>query len=184
VALAVAGLAEGSSLVRVLVRFRGEARRQNLEVLDHVRSSPDTTVKATLFEDSAAVIGLALAALGLVLRQVTGSPIWDGAASIAIGGLLVAVAVRLGLDSRDFLIGRAADPRELGMIRAEIEQAPGVYLAVRVLSTRPTAGRRTPAFVLDVSGLARAARTKSPCQARRRTPGPISSPGVWSVRDG
>jgi cation diffusion facilitator family transporter len=91
-----------------------------------VRSSPDTTVKATLFEDSAAMVGLALAALGLALRQVTGSPVWDGAASIAIGGLLVAVAVRLGLDSRDFLIGRAADPRELEMIRAEIEQAPGV----------------------------------------------------------
>jgi hypothetical protein len=37
---------------------------------------------------------------------VTGSAVWDGAASIAIGALLVAVAVRLGLDSRDFLIGR------------------------------------------------------------------------------
>jgi cation diffusion facilitator family transporter len=126
VVLAVAGVAEGASLVRVLVQFRGEARRNHLEVVDHVRSSPDTTVKATLFEDSAAMVGLALAALGLALRQVTGSPVWDGAASIAIGGLLVAVAVRLGLDSRDFLIGRAADPRELEMIRAEIEQAPGV----------------------------------------------------------
>jgi cation diffusion facilitator family transporter len=126
VVLAVAGIAEGTSLIRVLVQFRSEARRNHLEVVDHVRSSPDTTVKATLFEDSAAMIGLALAALGLALRQVTGSPVWDGAASIAIGGLLVAVAVRLGLDSRDFLIGRAADPRELEMIRAEIEQAPGV----------------------------------------------------------
>jgi cation diffusion facilitator family transporter len=126
VALAVAGLAEGTSLARVLVQFRGEARRHHLEVLDHVRRSPDTTVKAALFEDSAAMIGLALAALGLGLRQVTGSPVWDGAASIAIGGLLVAVAIRLGLDSRDYLIGRAADPRELGMIRAEIETAPGV----------------------------------------------------------
>jgi hypothetical protein len=58
-----------------------------------------------------------LAALGLALRQVTGSPVWDGAASIAIGVLLVVVAVRLGLDSRDFLIGRAADPKELELIR-------------------------------------------------------------------
>jgi divalent metal cation (Fe/Co/Zn/Cd) transporter len=54
------------------------------------------------------MIGLSLAALGLVLRQVTGSPIWDGGASIAIGCLLVMVAIRLGLDSRDYLIGRAA----------------------------------------------------------------------------
>jgi cation diffusion facilitator family transporter len=126
VVLAVAAVAEGTSLVRVLVQYRGEARRNHQEVLDQVRSSPDTTVKAALFEDSAATIGLALAALGLALRQVTGSPVWDGAASIAIGGLLVAVAVRLGLDSRDYLIGRAADPRELELIRNEIEKTPGV----------------------------------------------------------
>jgi cation diffusion facilitator family transporter len=126
VVLAVSGVAEGTSLVRVLVQFRNEARRGNTEILDQVRSSPDMTVKATLFEDSAAMVGLGLAALGLALRQVTGSPVWDGAASIAIGCLLVAVAFRLGLDSRDYLIGRAAAPKELEVIRAEIESAPGV----------------------------------------------------------
>jgi cation diffusion facilitator family transporter len=137
--LGVAGLAEGTSLVRVLVQYRREARRNNIEMLDQVRSSPDTTVKATLFEDSAAMIGLVLAALGLALRQVTGSPAWDGAASIAIGGLLVVVAVRLGLDSRDFLIGRAADPKELETIRAVIENAPGVdeLLDLRTMHVGP-----------------------------------------------
>jgi cation diffusion facilitator family transporter len=126
VVLAVSGVAEGTSLVRVLIQLRGEARRGRVEVLDHVRSSPDMTVKAALFEDSAAMIGLGLAALGLALRQVTGSPVWDGAASITIGGLLVAVAIKLGLDSRDYLIGRAAAPAELAVMRAEIESAPGV----------------------------------------------------------
>jgi cation diffusion facilitator family transporter len=126
VVLAVSAAAEGTSLVRALIQLRSEARRGNMEVVDHIRSNPDTTVKATMFEDSAAIAGLVLAALGLALRQVTGSPVWDGAASIAIGGLLVAVAVRLGLDSRDFLIGRAAAPKELAVIRAEIEHARGV----------------------------------------------------------
>jgi len=126
VVLAVAGLAEGTSLVRVLTQYRGEARRNHTEILDQVRTSPDVTVRTALFEDSAAMVGLVLAALGLALRQVTGSPIWDGAASIAIGALLIVVAVRLGMDSRDYLIGRAAGPRELGTIRAEIEQTPGV----------------------------------------------------------
>jgi cation diffusion facilitator family transporter len=79
--LAVSGVAEGTSLVRVLTQLRGEASRGHTEVLDHVRSSPDTTVKAALFEDSAAMVGLGLAALGLALRQVTGSPVWDGAAA-------------------------------------------------------------------------------------------------------
>jgi cation diffusion facilitator family transporter len=137
--LAAAGLAEGTSLVRVLRQLRGEARRSDTEMLDHVRASPDTTVKATLFEDSAAMIGLALAALGLALRQVTGSPVWDGAASIAIGGLLVVVAIRLGLDSRDFLIGRAADPGELETMREVIEHAPGVdaLLDLRTMHVGP-----------------------------------------------
>jgi cation diffusion facilitator family transporter len=126
VVLAVAGLAEGTSLVRVLTQYGGEARRNHTEILDQVRTSPDVTVRTALFEDSAAMVGLVLAALGLALRQVTGSPIWDGAASIAIGALLIVVAVRLGMDSRDYLIGRAAGPRELGTIRAEIEQTPGV----------------------------------------------------------
>ena len=46
--------------------------------------------------NSAAVVGLVLAALGVGLRQLTGSPAWDGGASIAIGALLVAVAIKLG----------------------------------------------------------------------------------------
>jgi cation diffusion facilitator family transporter len=132
--LVVAGLAEGTSLVRVLVQMRGEARRSRTELLDHVRGSPDTTVKAALFEDLAAMAGLVLAGLGLVLRQVTGSPVWDGAASIAIGCLLIVVAVRLGMDNREFLIGRAADPRELRTIREEIEKTPGVDELLELLT--------------------------------------------------
>jgi len=124
--LAAAGLAEGTSLVRVLIQYRNEARRSHTEILDQVRASPDLTVRTALFEDSAAMVGLVLAALGLALRQVTGSPVWDGAASIAIGVLLIVVAVRLGIDSRDYLIGRAAGARELDRIRAEIVQTPGV----------------------------------------------------------
>ena len=116
------------------MQLRGEARRSSTDMLDHVRSSPDTTVKATLFEDSAAMVGLVFAALGLALRQVTGSPVWDGAASIAIGGLLIVVAVRLGLDSREYLIGRAADPKDLDTIRAEIEKTQGVDKLLELLT--------------------------------------------------
>jgi cation diffusion facilitator family transporter len=132
--LVVAGLAEGTSLARALMQMRGEARRSHTELLDHVRGSPDTTVKAALFEDSAAMVGLVLAGLGLVLRQVTGSPVWDGAASIAIGVLLIVVAVRLGMDNREFLIGRAADPRELRAIEEEIEKTPGVDELLELLT--------------------------------------------------
>ncbi|HEX3489405.1 MAG TPA: cation diffusion facilitator family transporter [Streptosporangiaceae bacterium] len=126
VVLVVAGLAEFVSFVRALSQSRRQAAGRHQGLLSHLRSSADTTVKAALFEDSAAMVGLVLAAAGLGLRQLTGSGVWDGAASIAIGGLLVVAAVRLGLDSRELLIGRAADPRLQQVIRDEIEHTPGV----------------------------------------------------------
>ncbi|MCW2919015.1 MAG: Zinc transporter 9 [Actinomycetia bacterium] len=92
------------------------------------------TVKAALFEDSAAVIGLALAAAGLALSQLTGSTAWDGSASIAIGILLIAVAVKLGHDSKELLIGRAADPRDQRLIREEIEKTPAVDKLVELFT--------------------------------------------------
>jgi cation diffusion facilitator family transporter len=126
VVLAVSFAAEGTSLVRAYRQVSGEARSSNTQLIEHVRGSRDTTVKAALFEDSAAVVGLVLAAGGLVLQQLTGSPVWDGGASIAIGVLLVVVAVRLGLDSAGLLIGESADPRVLQMIREEICATPGI----------------------------------------------------------
>jgi cation diffusion facilitator family transporter len=126
VVLGVCAVAEGTSLIRATRQLRGEARQDHTELLEHVKTSPDTTVKAALFEDIAAIIGLLFAAAGLTLRELTGSGLWDGAGSIAIGALLVVVAVRLGIDSRELLIGRSADPRELAAIRAEIEAVPGI----------------------------------------------------------
>jgi len=134
IVLAVAGTAESVSFIRAYRQMRGEARRRRTGFVEHVQQSPDTTVKAALFEDTAAVIGLVLAAGGLALRQLTGSGVWDAAASMAIGALLIVVAVRLGLDSRDLLIGRAASPAEQRAIRAEIEQTPGVDTLIELLT--------------------------------------------------
>jgi cation diffusion facilitator family transporter len=134
VVLAVSCVAEGTSLTRALRQSRAQARSRQEALLAHVRDSPDTTVKTALFEDSAAVIGLALAAAGLVLRQLTGSEVWDGSASIAIGALLIVVALRLGADSRQLLIGRAAGDSQEQLIRAEIESMPGVDSLVELLT--------------------------------------------------
>ena len=133
-ALAIAFVAEGTSFARAFWQVRGEARSRNKEILDHVESSPDITVKVALFEDSVAMVGLILAALGVGLRQLTGSPVWDGGASIAIGVLLVVVAVKLGMDSKDLLIGRAASPEMEQVIREEIESRPGVNELLELLT--------------------------------------------------
>ncbi|MWA06937.1 hypothetical protein F8568_042680 [Actinomadura sp. LD22] len=120
------GLLEGTSWVRAYTQARRETRENGRDIVEHVRRSPDVTFKAALFEDTAAMIGLAFAAAGLVLRQLTGSQFWDGLASVLIGLLLVVVAVVLGRDSKGLIIGRAADPAALAEIRAEIAAAPGV----------------------------------------------------------
>jgi cation diffusion facilitator family transporter len=132
--------------------MRAEARRSHTELVEHVQRSPDTTVKAALFEDIAAVIGLVLAAAGLVLRQLTGSGVWDAAASMAIGVLLIVVAVKLGLDSRDLLIGRAADPQEQQVIREVIENAPGVDALVELLTMHLGPDQLLVAARVDFSG--------------------------------
>jgi cation diffusion facilitator family transporter len=152
IALALAGVAEGTSLVRAYSQMRSEARSSHTELVEHVQRSPDTTVKAALFEDTAAVIGLVLAAAGLVLRQLTGSGVWDAAAFMASGALLIVVAVKLGLDSRDLLIGRAADPEEQQAIREEIEQTPGVDALIELLTMQLGPDHLLVAARVDFSG--------------------------------
>lgn len=70
--------AEGTPLARTLRQARGQAKGRQRRLISHVSDSPDTTVKAALFEDSAAIAGLVLAPAGLLLRQLTGSAVWDG----------------------------------------------------------------------------------------------------------
>jgi cation diffusion facilitator family transporter len=126
IVLAVAFVGEGSALTRAVYQVRREAGAQHQSIREHIRRSPDTTVRTALFEDTSALIGLVIAGVGLTLRQLTGSPVWDGAASILIGLLLVAVAYSLGRTSMHMLIGQAADPEQQRVITEEIAATPGI----------------------------------------------------------
>jgi cation diffusion facilitator family transporter len=132
--LAIAFVAEGSALLRALRQVRGEADAGGRTLPQQIRHSPDTTLRAVLFEDATALIGLVIAAAGLALRELTGSAFWDGAASILIGLLLVAVAYSLGRTNMHLLIGQAADPEHRQVITREIEAAPGVDAVLELLT--------------------------------------------------
>jgi cation diffusion facilitator family transporter len=108
--LAFALVMEGSSLIKALRQVRAEAKEHERGFLEHLRKSNDPTVKTVASEDSAAVTGIVFAFIGLGLHQLTGSAVYDGAASIAIGVLLAWIAYALGRDTKDLLIGEAADP--------------------------------------------------------------------------
>jgi hypothetical protein len=62
--LAIAFVAEGSALMRALRQLRREAGSAGRALPEHVRRSPDTTLRAVLFEDTTALIGLVIAAAG------------------------------------------------------------------------------------------------------------------------
>jgi cation diffusion facilitator family transporter len=121
VVLAISALAEGTSWVRAFRQTRGEARDAGKPFLRYARESRDPNVKMVLFEDSAALIGVTLAAAGIALNEFTGLTVFDPAASVLIGVLLISVAFWMGRDARHLLIGTAALPEEREAIERAIE---------------------------------------------------------------
>ena len=90
--------------------MRDDAARARRRPLVFVRASTDPTVKTVASEDAAAVLGVLLALLGTVLHQTTGHAACDGGASLLIALLLAWVAYVLGRDSKELIVGVAADP--------------------------------------------------------------------------
>jgi cation diffusion facilitator family transporter len=134
VTLAIALVAEGASWIRAVRQTRREAGEAELPLLRYVRSSRDPNVKMVLFEDTAALIGIALALAGIVADQVTGSTVFDPAASIAIGVLLVVVAAFMGHDTAELLIGGAARPDERKALWETLEEFDQVDAVVELLT--------------------------------------------------
>ena len=134
VVLAVSFVAEGVSWLRALKQLRGEADERGRSLRGHVRASKDPTVKTVLAEDSAALIGIVLAAAGVGLHHVTGNADWDGWAAIAIGVLLAVVAFILGRDNSDLLIGEAAEPRLVVEVYDHLCAQPEVSEVVELLT--------------------------------------------------
>jgi cation diffusion facilitator family transporter len=132
--LAIAVVLEGVSLVRASRQTKADAERHRLPVSGYVRVSRDPTTKTVVFEDTAAVIGVVLALIGVGLHQLTGSPAPDAIAAILIGILLGIVAVSLWRDTRGLLIGEAALPEERGRLVEVIERHSEIDHVVELLT--------------------------------------------------
>jgi len=134
IVLAVSFVAEGTSWLKAQRQVRGESQRWGISKRRFLRLTSDTTVKAVYFEDSAALIGLLLAAGGIGLAQLTGSEVWDGIASILIGLLLLVVATTLARANVSLLVGRAVPRRMHNRIADDLAAIP-VVTAVPTLLT-------------------------------------------------
>jgi cation diffusion facilitator family transporter len=105
VVLAAAFLLEGVSFLQAVCQARRQGRRFGMRPLPFVLRTSDATLRAVVLEDSAALVGLLLAAAGVGLHQATGDPLWDALGSVAVGLLLGFVAVVLIVRNHDFLVG-------------------------------------------------------------------------------
>ena len=109
------------------VAFREFHRSKGaLGLLEAVRRSKDPTVFTVLFEDTAAMLGLVIALVGIALGDFTGMAVFDALASVAIGLVLVATAAFLAYECKGLLIGEAASPEVVAGIEAIVADSAGI----------------------------------------------------------
>jgi len=128
--LAISFILEAASISLAVYQEVKEAHSEGLKFFEYIRHSKDPTAKTVLFEDSAALLGIVIAAIGIYLTDHQVGPasgaFWDGLASIIIGVVLAVVAFVLARTSRALLLGEAAHPEEVAAITRAIESHPTV----------------------------------------------------------
>jgi cation diffusion facilitator family transporter len=133
IVIGIAAAFEGISwtfAITGVLRLRGQGR----SAWQTVRSSKDPTMVAVVFEDTAALLGLAVAAAGIYLSERLKMPVFDGVASITIGVLLCVVSLVLLRESKDLLVGEAASPAVLATIRRIAENERDVARVGRLMT--------------------------------------------------
>jgi cation diffusion facilitator family transporter len=129
---------ESVSISIAIYQEMREARHDGVSFGEYLRESKDPTAKTVLFEDSAALVGIIIAAAGLYLTEHRVGPsegaYWDGLASIAIGCVLTVIAFTLARSSRGLLLGEAATEKVREAIRRAILEHPNVVEVVELLT--------------------------------------------------
>jgi cation diffusion facilitator family transporter len=132
IVLALSALFEGSSLIVGVKQFRKEANGRSL--WRTLRESKDPPTFSVVLEDSAALVGIAFAFIGLLLARLFDNSLFDGAASVAIGCLLTVVSMVLIRESHDLLMGEAMSRKASDDIRRIARACRGVSEVDRPLT--------------------------------------------------
>jgi cation diffusion facilitator family transporter len=109
-------------------------RRGGRKVWVTIRESKDPALIVVLFEDAVAVVGIMVAAAGLLIGDVTGNAVWDGVASMVIGVLLAFSAWILAIETKGLLVGEGASRRTRSAIRSATLSIPEVETVDRLLT--------------------------------------------------
>lgn len=109
------------------IAFREFRRTKgDLSYFQAVRLSKDPTIFTVLFEDTAAMLGLIVAFVGILLTQVLDMPMLDGVASLLIGGILAFTAALLAYECKGLLTGESASRATVAEIERIVVEQPGV----------------------------------------------------------
>ena len=136
--LAISFVLEAGSICLAIYQEVKEAHHEGQTFFTYLRESKDPTAKTVIFEDSAALLGIIIAGIGIYLTDHHTGPgdgaYWDGVSSIAIGLVLAVVAFVLGRISRGLLLGEAATKKGVDAIKQAIESHPNVVRVVELLT--------------------------------------------------
>ena len=132
VVLGLAVIFEGYSWNIALQEFLASKGENSLWTA--IRASKDPTIFTILFEDTAALVGLFIAFIGVFSGHLLGNVYLDGVASITIGVILCGVAVLLAAESKGLLIGEGAKPETVANIRKITNEDPAVDKVIKVLT--------------------------------------------------
>jgi cation diffusion facilitator family transporter len=126
--IAAAAVFEGISLAIGIREFTAYRREKRFEgsMLAVMRASKNPAIFVTVLEDSAALAGLAIAAVGLALTHLLANPVFDAIASILIGLVLMAEAGLLGFECRGLIIGESARPLIIADVRRALARHPEI----------------------------------------------------------
>jgi cation diffusion facilitator family transporter len=124
IVLGIAFLAEGTSWSIAMRKLLSQGQKGN--ILKIFRESKDPTIFVVVGEDTAALMGILVASLGIFLAHLLNNPYLEGIASILIGLILSMMAIFLASESRGLLTGESADREAIRDIRHIVEADPSV----------------------------------------------------------
>ena len=107
--------------------------RGTRSLANFVKDSRQPELPVILLEDAGALVGLVFALIGVGMAVITGDGRWDAVGAMAVGTLLVVIAIFLAMEMATMLVGESALPEEVAAIRAALESAP---LVERVIHLR------------------------------------------------
>jgi cation diffusion facilitator family transporter len=138
VVLCISLLSECTSFTIAYRAFKRQTKDKG--IWQGIRWSKDPSLYAVLFEDTAAIAGVLIAAAGVFFGHIFNNRYFDGIASILIGALLGVVAILLARESRDLLLGDAIFPETRRQIRDLVLSRPSVNRVGEILSMYVGAG--------------------------------------------